>query len=145
MATRKITISQLRPGMFIHELDIPWIKSPFLRHRRKIKSNNDIILLKQAGVKELHIDLTRGDDISSSNDEKEPEISASLSSVPLNDAPPEKQNAAEQPEEIAVPKSQTSETVCIPFHWHDSDRIFRMISGIPFSSKERSAFPPCRW
>lgn len=64
MSTRKIAISQLRQGMFIHELDIPWMQSPFLRHRRKITTDNDIALLKKAGVRELAIDLARGDDIS---------------------------------------------------------------------------------
>ncbi len=63
-STRNILISQLQPGMFIHELDIPWLQSPFLRHRRKINSQKDIMLLKKAGVKELVIDLQRGGDIS---------------------------------------------------------------------------------
>lgn len=62
MSIRKISISQLQPGMFIHELDIPWLQSPFLRHRRKINSLKDILLLKKAGVKELVIDLQRGAD-----------------------------------------------------------------------------------
>ncbi len=63
MSTKKILVSQLRQGMFIHELDISWMKSPFLRHRRQIKTTNDILLLKKAGVRELHIDLSRGDDV----------------------------------------------------------------------------------
>lgn len=63
MSTRRISISQLRKGMFVHELDIPWMKSPFLRHRRKIDTHNDVVLLKKAGVMELSIDLSRGDDI----------------------------------------------------------------------------------
>ncbi|MCW8930475.1 MAG: DUF3391 domain-containing protein [Gammaproteobacteria bacterium] len=63
MSTRKISISQLRKGMFIHELDISWMQSPFLRHRRKISTNNDIALLKKAGVKNLSIDLSRGNDV----------------------------------------------------------------------------------
>ena len=62
-STRKILITQLQPGMFVHELDIPWLQSPFLRHRRKVSSQKDILLLKKAGVKELVIDLQRGDDI----------------------------------------------------------------------------------
>ncbi len=63
--TKKISIAQLKPGMFIHELDIPWLQSPLLRHRRKINSQKDILLLKKAGVKGLLIDLQRGDDVSS--------------------------------------------------------------------------------
>lgn len=56
--------------MYIHELDISWIQSPFLRHRRKINEDNDIALLKKAGVKELYIDLSRGDDTSESENTK---------------------------------------------------------------------------
>jgi HD-GYP domain-containing protein (c-di-GMP phosphodiesterase class II) len=63
MSTRKISIARLKKGMFIHELDISWMKSPFLRHQRKISSQNDILLLIKAGVKTLTIDLSRGDDI----------------------------------------------------------------------------------
>jgi len=63
ISTRKISISQLRQGMFVHELDLSWMQTPFLRHRRKINSDNDIALLKKAGVKKLTIDLTRGVDI----------------------------------------------------------------------------------
>ena len=74
MATRKINISQLREGMFIHELDISWLQSPFLRHRRKISTDNDIALLKKAGVKQLHIDLSRGDDVEENSQEAVQEI-----------------------------------------------------------------------
>ena len=56
---KKITINELQTGMFIVEMDISWIKSPFLLHRRAIKSDNDILLLKQYGVKRLTIDLNK--------------------------------------------------------------------------------------
>ena len=68
ISTRKISISQLRPGMFVHELDLSWMQTPFLRHRRKIDSDNDIALLKKAGVKALTIDLTRGADVQDETD-----------------------------------------------------------------------------
>lgn len=71
MPTRKIPIASLRQGMFIHELDISWMKSPFLRHRRKINTENDIVLLKKAGVKKLIIDLARGNDIQNENQSQE--------------------------------------------------------------------------
>jgi hypothetical protein len=58
-AIKKIPISELRPGMFILELDISWLQSPFLRHRRRIENNNDILLLKQAGVRLVSIDLEK--------------------------------------------------------------------------------------
>ncbi|RKZ98147.1 MAG: hypothetical protein DRQ43_01940 [Gammaproteobacteria bacterium] len=59
-ALKKISIDELHVGMFVVEMDISWIKSPFLLHRREIKSKNDVILLKKAGVKILTVDLDKG-------------------------------------------------------------------------------------
>lgn len=46
--------------MYVTELDIPWIKSPFMLHNRRIKSEADIIALKKAGVVNLTIDPKKG-------------------------------------------------------------------------------------
>jgi HD-GYP domain-containing protein (c-di-GMP phosphodiesterase class II) len=56
---KKISIKELRVGMFVTEMDISWLKSPFLLHRRAIKSENDIALLRQAGVRVVGIDLSK--------------------------------------------------------------------------------------
>lgn len=56
---KKITIDELQTGMFVVDLDISWIKSPFLFHRRAIKTKKDIALLKRSGVKQLTIDLDK--------------------------------------------------------------------------------------
>ncbi len=61
MATKLIKIDDLKPGMFLAELDISWIKSPFFRHKRLINKQEDIYLLKAAGVKECKIDLSKSD------------------------------------------------------------------------------------
>ncbi len=63
MLTRQIPVEQLKIGMFIDEMDVSWVKSPFLRHKRKITEPNDILLLKQAGVKFVSIDLQKGIDV----------------------------------------------------------------------------------
>ncbi|MCU7940823.1 MAG: DUF3391 domain-containing protein [gamma proteobacterium symbiont of Bathyaustriella thionipta] len=103
-ALQKISIDELKVGMFIVEMDISWIKSPFLLHRRAIKTKNDIILLKKSGAKILTIDLEKGhidvevkpetsqetslDETSSSNDDNKPvtqetkEISPELLDMP---------------------------------------------------------------
>ncbi len=57
---QSIIISDLRLGMFVVDLDIPWIDSPFLTHNRRIKSEKDIDALKRCGVKHLVIDVLRG-------------------------------------------------------------------------------------
>lgn len=56
---KEISINELQVGMFIVKMDISWIKSPFLLHRRAIKSENDVLLLKKSGIKVLTIDLDK--------------------------------------------------------------------------------------
>ncbi len=56
---KEISINELKIGMFIVKMDISWIKSPFLLHRRAIKTDNDIVLLKKSGVKRLTVDFDR--------------------------------------------------------------------------------------
>lgn len=58
-----ILIGDLRVGMFVTKLDISWLDSPFLSHSRAIKDASDIRALRDAGVKTLTIDLSRGVDV----------------------------------------------------------------------------------
>ena len=43
MRTEKITVDQLRIGMFVRELDIPWEQSTFMFQGVEIKSQQDIL------------------------------------------------------------------------------------------------------
>ncbi|MEW6246960.1 MAG: DUF3391 domain-containing protein [Nitrospirota bacterium] len=67
MGTRKrIAVDQLKPGMFLVELDRPWIKTPLLFHKRLIRRPEEIDLLKRHGIREVTIDLGKGADIDKS-------------------------------------------------------------------------------
>ena len=57
---QSIPLEHLTVGMFVVDLDVPWINSPFLTHSRKIKSFKDIDALRRSGVKTLVIDTGRG-------------------------------------------------------------------------------------
>ena len=57
---QSIPLEYLTVGMFVVDLDVPWINSPFLTHSRKIKSFKDIDALRRSGVKNLVIDTDRG-------------------------------------------------------------------------------------
>lgn len=78
MTLKKINIDELRLGMFVSELDISWVKSPFFRHTRHILRQEDIELLKKAGVASLTIDLSKSTEV-----EKDEE-SSRASDVPDN-------------------------------------------------------------
>lgn len=88
---KTITIDQLKPGMFIVEMDQPWYRTPFLFHKRLIRHTKDIDLLRQHGIRELKIDPGQGLDV---------EL------VSLGDAPPSSQTqeiAATPQPRLAVP------------------------------------------
>ena len=56
-------VSRLRPGVYVVALDRSWFHTPFLFHRRLIKDKEEIELLKKQGVREVVIDIARGEDV----------------------------------------------------------------------------------
>lgn len=61
--TKRITIDQLRPGMFVVGMDQPWYKTPFLFHKRLVADADEIGLLRRHGIHEVLIDTTKGIDL----------------------------------------------------------------------------------
>jgi putative nucleotidyltransferase with HDIG domain len=60
---KTIPIDQLKPGMFIVGMDQPWYRTPFLLHKRLIRHQHEIDLLRQHGIREVKIDLGQGHDL----------------------------------------------------------------------------------
>jgi putative nucleotidyltransferase with HDIG domain len=91
---KTIPIDQLKPGMFIVGMDQPWYRTPFLLHKRLIRHQHDIDLLRQHGIREVKIDPGQGLDV---------EL------VPSGDAPPppsaQDTDAALQPNLAGKPTS----------------------------------------
>lgn len=65
MATKRIAIGQLTPGMFVVELDVPWYRSPFLFHKRMVNDAQTIELMKKHGIQAVTIDTSKGADLAS--------------------------------------------------------------------------------
>lgn len=60
---KKVVTSQLRVGMFIHDLDCGWMEHPFLRNRFVIASDDEIHKIVIAGIRTVTIDSARGLDV----------------------------------------------------------------------------------
>ncbi|MFO0769249.1 MAG: DUF3391 domain-containing protein, partial [Nitrospiraceae bacterium] len=82
MATRRITIETVQIGMHVVKLDLPWYRSPFLRHSFLIRTDKQIEKLRRAGVKVLDIDPSRGLDVAP------PSPAEQLELVPMPLPPP---------------------------------------------------------
>lgn len=63
MMKKTIPIEQLTPGMYMVGVDQSWLKTPFLFHRRLLKRQEEIALLKQHGIRLVDIDPSRGLDV----------------------------------------------------------------------------------
>jgi putative nucleotidyltransferase with HDIG domain len=69
LTTRKrIPINRIKLGMFVVGLDQSWQETPFFFHRKLIRSDADIELLKLHGVHEVIIDTAQGVDLAVEND-----------------------------------------------------------------------------
>ncbi|MRR50312.1 MAG: HD-GYP domain-containing protein [Rhodocyclaceae bacterium] len=60
---RQVSVDQLRPGMFVHDLQKGWLTHFIWRKQFAIKETADINRLKSEGIREVVIDTRRGDDV----------------------------------------------------------------------------------
>ncbi len=68
---KKITIEQLTPGMYIHELNCGWMDHPFVSNRFTVKDETVAFELRGIGVHELYIDTSKGLDVAEAKTEEE--------------------------------------------------------------------------
>jgi putative nucleotidyltransferase with HDIG domain len=60
---KRVSVSRLKPGVYVVALDQSWFHTPFLFHRRLIQNFEEIELLKKHGIREVVIDVARGADV----------------------------------------------------------------------------------
>jgi len=60
---KKVDASQLRVGMFIHDLDCGWMEHPFVRNSFLISKHDEIGKIHAAGIRGVTIDCARGLDV----------------------------------------------------------------------------------
>jgi putative nucleotidyltransferase with HDIG domain len=63
MAIKRIRVDQLRPGMYIHDLNCGWLQHGFLRPKFLLKDPRQIQKMRAQGLDEIYIDTARGDDV----------------------------------------------------------------------------------
>ena len=60
---KKIDVSELKPQMFIHDINCPWLDHPFLRNRFMLQSERDIEKIAEYGIRQVYIDTGLGLDV----------------------------------------------------------------------------------
>ena len=136
MTIKRIAIEQLIPGMFITEMDVPWYRTPFLSHKRLIKDQQTIQLMKQHGIRMVSIDTSKGSDLPSDpSATKQPLVSQQPPNVDVP-APPDR-----TPEHMPETKPEDhSATVIYTQAQEAVERIFEDLErGIPPSPEATKA------
>lgn len=95
---KRVGVEQLRPGMFIHDLNAGWMGHPFLRSRFALEREDQIIKIRDAGIRELYIDTARGLDAEDAvcEAEVEAEIERGMQDIAASPPPPQKATLAEE-------------------------------------------------
>jgi hypothetical protein len=79
---KRVSVSQLKPGVYVVDLDRSWFQTRFYFHRRLIKDKKDIEALKKHGIREVVIDIARGADVDAPLADPLPEISTAVPGEP---------------------------------------------------------------
>ena len=61
---KKIPADQLRPGMYIHDLNCGWMDHPFVSNRFAVDDQETLDKIRKLGIREIYIDVTLGLDVS---------------------------------------------------------------------------------
>jgi putative nucleotidyltransferase with HDIG domain len=56
---KQITVDELRPGMFIHKLEVWWIKDTRIHNQMLVTDPRQIEMLRNEGIQQLWIDLNK--------------------------------------------------------------------------------------
>jgi len=57
---RRIAVDRLEVGMYVHDINCPWLEHPFARNNFLIRSGKTLDAIRRLGIHELFIDLARG-------------------------------------------------------------------------------------
>jgi HD-GYP domain-containing protein (c-di-GMP phosphodiesterase class II) len=60
---KKIQVNQLKPGMFVHDLNCGWLQHPFMSTRFKVKNDKIVAKIHNYGIREVYIDTNKGTDV----------------------------------------------------------------------------------
>lgn len=84
---KKINVSDLRIGMYIHEFCGSWMDHPFWKTKFVIKDAQDLLRVRDSGVSEMWIDISKGSDVprqTQANAASEAEVAGEVDQVLAN-------------------------------------------------------------
>jgi HD-GYP domain-containing protein (c-di-GMP phosphodiesterase class II) len=110
---KKVDSSQLRVGMFIHDLDCGWMEHPFVRNRFVITREDEVRKILAAGIRGVTIDCAKGLDVSDAPtvEEAEAATEAEVAAIAARPVAPLRVTLAEELDRAAAIRRQAADLV----------------------------------
>ena len=115
---KKIGVEHLKVGMHLHEFCGSWMEHPFWRNKFVITNPKDIDLILASSIREVWIDVSKGDDVAVgvAKEETEADIDRRLIQAAAQPpGPPEKTSMAEETKRAAKICAKSKEAVASMF------------------------------
>ncbi len=97
---KRISVEQLRLGMYIHELGCSWMDHPFWRKTFLLDDPNDLKIIRATKIKLVWIDTSKGLDVDGEEGESEEAVASEIEST---------LSQADQPNLVTTPVSLAQE------------------------------------
>ncbi len=106
---KNVSVTKLKPGMYIHDLNCGWMEHPFTLNQFKISSTEQIKVIAKAGLHEVYIDTDKGLDVADAQtiQEVKQELDAKMVEIATETPEPGKYHA--MAEEMVKAKKAYSE------------------------------------
>lgn len=96
---KKISVADLIPGMYIHDLNCGWMDHPFLTNSFAVEDEEKVAKIRAQGIRELYIDTERGLDVAHAPTREEVQAELQQRMVDIATRQPEKPRQAALAEE----------------------------------------------
>lgn len=110
-----IKIEDLRPGMYVQDVNCSWMDHPFVANHFLVKEPKRVSEIKALGVRELYIDIAKGDDvegIAKSSEQIRHDVDVRMAEIALEiQTEPQRVNLAKEVERARVLHSEANRIV----------------------------------
>lgn len=124
---KQIRVDQLKPGMYVHDLNCGWLDHPFLSNAFYVRDLATVDKIAEVGIRELYIDTVKGADVWAARSQREVNADLDQRLQEIARKPPEKPIATELTEESVRARRLHGEANKIVRHMMDDIRMGQQI------------------
>lgn len=124
---KQIRTDQLKPGMYIHDLNCGWLDHPFMSNAFHVRDQATVDKIYDLGIREIYIDTVKGADVWEARTQQEVSADLDRRLQEIAARQPEKPVTAELKEEVARARRLHGEANKVVRHMMEDIRLGQQI------------------